>query len=242
MEIQIFDTEEEVIESYAKFIVEKAKEALKERGRFTLVLSGGNSPKRVYELLATEKYNSAINWSQVDFFFGDERYVPFESERNNARMALNSLLRPLELAAERIHIINTTLPVEEAARDYFSQIEGYFSNEKPVFDLVLLGLGSNAHTASLFPHTTVLHAKNPDVKPVFLKDEQVWRITLTAPLINAAHDVAFLTFGEDKSRAVWQIIKGEKDTESFPAQLIKPTSGTLHWFLDQEAASLIQAK
>jgi 6-phosphogluconolactonase len=135
--------------------------------------------------------------------------------------------------------VNTSLPPEEAAKDYTHAIEQFFAPYTARFDLVLLGLGDNAHTASLFPHTPVLQATEPNAQAVFVEEKQVYRITLTAPLINQARTVAFLVYGADKALAVQRVLTEQRQIEKYPAQLIAPTSGDVHWFLDQGAGSLV---
>jgi len=146
------------------------------------------------------------------------------------------LFEPLMIPDANIFYINTAVPPEESAKKYAQRILSYFKNNPVRFDLVLLGLGDNAHTASLFPHTPVLKEKKALVKEVYLKDQQSFRITMTAALINEAYAIAFLVYGEAKANAVHDVLEGEKDFETFPAQIIDPDDGVLHWFLDEEAA------
>ena len=157
-------------------------------------------------------------------------------------MAKKAILEPLELSYKQIFPIDTSLDPDEAAAAYTKDINLYFAGTEPSFDLVLLGLGDNSHTASLFPHTPVLHDKTASAKAVFLEDQQVYRITMTAPLINLAYHVAFLVYGEGKAIAVHHVIKDQTDIENYPAQLIKPQSGDLQWFLDHGAAALVNGK
>jgi 6-phosphogluconolactonase len=148
----------------------------------------------------------------------------------------------LDLSFKQVFPVDTSLSPEEAAQKYTSDINLYFAGVDVRFDLVLLGLGDNSHTASLFPHTPVLHDKTASVKEVFLEDQQVFRITMTAPLINQAHHIAYLVYGEGKAIAVHHVIEDEKDIENYPAQLIDPKHGEVQWFLDHPAASLLKGK
>jgi 6-phosphogluconolactonase len=141
-----------------------------------------------------------------------------------------------------VFAVDTELKPAEAAAQYCVDIEEFFEEKKAKFDLVLLGLGDNAHTASLFPHTPVLHDKKVGVKEVWLPEQQVFRITLTAPLINQARAVAFLVYGAGKAEAVHQILEEDRDIEQYPAQLIEPSSGELAWFLDEAAAKDLQRR
>jgi len=240
MKINIFKTENEVLEGLADYFVEVAAKSIKHHGQFSVALSGGSSPKKLYELLASPKFRDKVEWSKVHFFFGDERYVPHTDPQSNYLMAKKAILEPLELSYRQIFPVNTSVSPEEAAARYTNDINLYFAGFDARFDLVLLGLGDNSHTASLFPHTPVLHDKTASVKEVFLDDQEVFRITMTAPLINQAHHIAYLVYGEGKAEAVHHIIEDKKDIENYPAQLIRPTDGDLQWFLDTAAASLLK--
>jgi 6-phosphogluconolactonase len=236
MDLHIFPTADEVLRALADYFVERAAQAVERRGRFAVALSGGSSPKQLYELLASPAYRSRVAWEQVYFFFGDERNVPHTSSDSNYLMAKKALFDPLGVRPSQVFAVDTELKPAEAAAQYCVDIEEFFGEKKAKFDLVLLGLGDNAHTASLFPHTPVLHDKTVGVKEVWLPEQQVFRITLTAPLINQARAIAFLVYGAGKAEAVQQILEQDRDINQFPAQLIEPSSGDLEWFLDEAAA------
>ncbi|HEU5167895.1 MAG TPA: 6-phosphogluconolactonase, partial [Chitinophagaceae bacterium] len=159
MEIHIYKTVDEVIEGLANYFVQTVNAAIKEKNECTVVLSGGNSPKKLYELLASQDYARQINWDKIYFFFGDERYVPFNDPGNNGNMVKNFLFEPLMIPDANIFYINTASQPDESAKKYSKRILTYFRNNPVRFDLILLGLGDNAHTASLFPHTPVLKEK-----------------------------------------------------------------------------------
>ena len=226
-----------VLHGLADFFVAQAAAAIAARGRFSVALSGGSSPKKLYELLASEAYRNQVPWAEVYFFFGDERDVPATDPQSNFLMAKIALLDPLSIPPAHVFGVNTTLPPAEAAQAYTEAIQDFFGSQAPRLDLVLLGLGDNSHTASLFPHTAVLHVATASAEEVFVEELQAHRITLTAPLINQAHVVAFLVYGSDKSAAVQSVINGARNVEEYPAQLIAPTEGELHWFLDEAAAA-----
>lgn len=240
MKINVFKTEDEVLDGLASYFVEVAAKSIKHHGQFSVALSGGNSPKKLYELLASPKFRDKVEWKKVHFFFGDERYVPHTDPQSNYLMAKKAILEPLDLSYRQIFPVNTSVSPEEAAARYTNDINLYFAGFDARFDLVLLGLGDNSHTASLFPHTPVLHDKTASVKEVFLDDQQVFRITMTAPLINQAHHIAYLVYGAGKAEAVHHVIEDKKDIENYPAQLIKPADGDLQWFLDTAAAALLK--
>ncbi|MBF9219784.1 6-phosphogluconolactonase [Hymenobacter ruricola] len=238
MQLHIQPTSGQVLAELADYFVAQAGQAIAARGRFVVALSGGNSPRKLYELLASPPYREKVAWPQVYFFFGDERNVPATDAESNYRMAKEALLAPLNIAAAQVFAVDTSLPPAEAAAAYTRTIQEFFGAEEARFDLVLLGLGDNSHTASLFPHTPVLHDASAGAREVFLEDKQVYRITLTAPLINQARAVAFLVYGADKAAAVRHVLRDARDVDEFPAQLISP-AGEAHWFLDQAAASLL---
>ncbi|RCR69066.1 6-phosphogluconolactonase [Larkinella punicea] len=223
----------------AEFFIRTAKETIAKTGRFSVALSGGSSPKKLYELLASPEFSSQLDWDKVDFFFGDERYVPSDDPDSNALMVKKALFDPLHIPAKNIFTVDTSLPPDEAALKYTQAIQHRYQAEQVRFDLVLLGLGDNSHTASLFPHTPVLHDTSVSVKAVFLEEQNVYRITMTAPLINLAHHLAFLVYGKGKAEAVDAVLNGAEDIENHPAQLIRAAEGEVHWFLDEPAASVL---
>jgi len=242
MKLNIYKSEDEVLDGLAKYFVDIAAKSIAEHGQFSVALSGGNSPKKLYELLASDKYKDKVEWAKVHFFFGDERYVPHTDPQSNYLMAKKAILEPLELSYRQIFPVNTSVSPEEAAARYTNDINLYFAGFEPQFDLVLLGLGDNSHTASLFPHTPVLHDKTSSVKEVYLDDQKVYRITMTAPLINLAHHIAYLVYGQGKAEAVHHVIEDKTNIEEYPAQLIKPSDGDLQWFMDESAAAQLKNK
>ncbi len=237
MKLNVFRTEEEVLERLAEYFIQIAQQSILAHGRFSVALSGGSSPQKLYELLASD-YKDKLDWDKVYFFFGDERYVPHTDLNSNFLMVKKALFDPLSIAETQIFPVDTSVEPTAAAQKYAEVIKGFF-NGKEIrrFDLVLLGLGDNSHTASLFPNTSVLYDEIPSVKEVYLEDQKVYRITLNAPLINQAYHIAFLVYGEAKAVAVHHVIEDKQDIDNFPAQLIKPIEGELQWFLDKAAAS-----
>lgn len=240
MSVHILKTIPELINVIAGHFISVGKNAIAARGEFNVVLSGGNSPKKLYELLASPEYEEKINWKKVNFFFGDERYVPANDPENNAYMAKRTLFDPLNISKSNIFPINTSLSPQEAAKNYTTTISAHLSRQELQFDLIILGLGENSHTASLFPYTPVLTDKSTSVQTVFLEEQKVYRITMTAPLINRARNIAFLVYGQKKAEAVHHVLEDKFDPQKYPAQLINPLKGELHWFLDEAAASLMK--
>ncbi len=240
--LNIFTTPEEVLTNMADFFVKVAQEAIADKGIFNVSLSGGTSPKKLYQLLASPDYNQKVAWNNVYFFFGDERNVPADSLDSNFKMVKEALFDPLQIPSSQIIPVNTNLEPEKAAEAYASAVHTHFKSYNAKFDLALLGLGDNSHTASLFPHTPILHDEESSVKAVFLEDQQVYRISMTKAMINAAHHIAFLVYGEGKAEAVHHVLEDKKNIEEYPAQLIETENGDLQWFLDKAAASKLKEK
>lgn len=239
MKLNIFKTDAEVLESLAEYFAETAKAAIEANDRFSVALSGGSSPKKLHELLAS-KYKESIQWDKVWFFFGDERDVPLTDSQSNYLMAKQTLFDPLGIDPSHIFAVQTALGAEEAAKDYTRHLIGFFDGESASFDLVILGLGDNSHTASLFPHTSVLTDESASVQALYIDEVKMNRITFTAPLINNAQHVAFLVYGAGKAEAVKHILEDAKDIQEYPAQLIE--GADVQWFLDEPAASKLQNK
>jgi len=241
MKLNIYNNDKQALAALAVHFVKIAQESISARGKFSVALSGGSSPKALYELLSSA-FHDKIEWEKVHFFFGDERYVPQTDKDSNYLMAKKALFEPLTIGHSNIFPVDTSLSPKEAAEKYQEEIEEFFDDDELSFDLILLGLGDNSHTASLFPYTPVLHDRTPGVKEVFLQDQQVYRITLNAPLINEAKHIAFLVYGEAKAIAVHHVLEDDEDIENYPAQLIEPITGEIQWFLDSAAASLLKHK
>ena len=242
MKLNIFNTPENVLVNLATYFVTLAEQSIAKNGKFSVALSGGSSPKKLYEMLASDDFKNKVDWENVFFFFGDERYVPQDDKDSNYLMAKTALFDPLQIDDSNVFAVDTTLTPAEAAAEYKKAIDLFFDEEALEFDLVLLGLGDNSHTASLFPHTPVLHEVDATVKEVFLEDQQVFRITFTAPLINQAHNITFLVYGEGKAIAVHHVLEDAKDIEEYPAQLIVAEHGDLRWYLDEPAAANLKNK
>lgn len=232
---------EGVARAAADLFVDLSTAAIRERGRFRVALSGGSTPKRTYQLLAER--GSLVDWDHVDLFWGDERYVAADDAQSNFRMTSEALLRHVPVPPANVHRMRTELDSPEAAaQEYEREILDSFrvTGEVPRFDLAFLGLGTNGHTASLFPNSRVLYETSRLVAADFVGEVNMWRITMTAPLLNAARTIAFLIAGQDKAEVVREVVFGPKDIERLPAQLIQPTGGKLLWILDESAARLVR--
>lgn len=237
--MHIFSKADELNEALAQFILSTAKDAVAATGRFTFALTGGSSPKKLYELLTTPPYKNELPWENTYIFWGDERFVPQDDDRYNAKMAYEILLNHVPVPKNQIYPMpySASIPPEEVARQYENLLRKHFSTSAPEFDLILLGMGDDGHTASLFPYTPVLEEKDRWVSEAYHTGQQMYRITLTAPLLNKAKNIAFLLFGENKAQVLHQVLEGDYQPEHLPTQLIKPVSGKVHWFIDEKAAS-----
>lgn len=240
MPLKTFANADELSQAAASWIADFIAERLKVQDRFTFSLSGGSTPKKLYKILAAEPYRSKIDWSKIHFFWGDERFVSFSDDRNNARMAYEELLDKVPVNKQLIHIMRTELTPDEAVTDYNKILHQYFDASPTTFDLVILGLGDNAHTLSLFPGYEVVHEKVEWVYSFYLEEQSMYRITLTAPVVNKAAKVIYLVNGPDKAPAVKAILQGKENHDLYPAQVIKPVFDEPLWFLDETAASLLQ--
>ena len=233
--IRVFDDLESLSHVAAGIVADLAKEAVHAHGRFSVALSGGSTPRRLYELLADTPFRDKIQWQSVHVFWGDERCVPADDPRSNFRMARETLLDQVPLPAGNIHAVQGNLPPAQAAADYEAELRKFFGDRKPIFDLILLGLGDNAHTASLFPHTEVLNEKERWVADVYVAELDMYRVTFTAPLINQAGQVVFLVCGADKAPALKNVLEGPYQPHEYPAQLIRPRGVHALWLVDKAA-------
>ncbi len=234
--IRLFDDPEALSQGAAEYFVKVAREAVAARGRFSVALSGGGTPRRTYELLGQPPFRDKTPWDQTHIFWGDERCVAPDDHRSNARLAREALLSHVAIPADQVHPMDCRPSPAAGARRYEALLQGYFAGGDPCFDLILLGLGENGHTASLFPGDPVLREAKRWVAEVYVAEQDLYRLTFTAALINRAAVVAFLVAGAAKAAVVRQVIAGPRDSERLPAQLIHPESGELYWFLDKAAA------
>ncbi len=230
--IHIFETPQELASTAAETFVEQAKGAIEEFGRFTVALAGGSTPKRAYDILATQHHDT-LDWNKVHAFFGDERIVPPDHEDSNYRMAQDTLLSHVPIGS--VHRMRGELDPSEAAALYEKDLEAFFGGP-PRFDLVLLGIGEDGHTASLFPGTPALDVRDRWAVENPVEKLGTTRITLTVPAINAAKRVVFLVAGEGKAKALKEILEVDAEPRDCPAKLIRPV-GKLIWMSDAAAAS-----
>jgi 6-phosphogluconolactonase len=237
MEIHVSKNTADLSQDLANRIAALIKDTLATQDRFTFVLSGGSTPKALYALLSESPFSEEIPWEKIHFFWGDERAVPFKDERNNARMCYDQLLNKVSVPSENIHVMRTDLSPEESAIAYEKVLKSYFKAGEATFDFVLLGMGDDGHTLSLFPGTKVIHERDAWVSFFFLDAQDMYRITLTAPVVNAAKYVAFMATGAGKAETLKNVLEGDQNLDKFPSQIIKPENGELHWFVDEAASA-----
>jgi 6-phosphogluconolactonase len=240
--LHIYPTSEALSEAAAKWIAEHITKTLKKKGRYTIALSGGNTPKELHKLLAASPFKEQIDWSKLHVFWGDERDVPFTDDRNNAKMAFDTLLNFVPVPKSQIYIMRTDISPDQSAQEYEKILRKYFdeNDQSQSFDLILLGMGDDGHTLSLFPGTSIIHEEKKWVMSFFLQSQNMNRISLTRPIANRAAAIAFLTTGKNKAIALQEVLEGNYNPDLYPAQVINPTNGELHWFVDQAAASLLK--
>jgi len=221
----------------ARKVVHTIQSRLQVAEHFSLVLSGGSTPKALYQRLAHLPYAEEIDWARLHLFWGDERCVPPDHPNSNYYMARQALLEHVPVLPEQIHRMRGELPPAEAAQAYVKELAQFFGDRQPQFDLVLLGMGADGHTASLFPHSAALKESKRWVLANYVSSQQSWRITLTIPAINAGQEILFLVSGAEKANALQRVLKGPHQPDELPAQYIRPTTQPALWLVDAAASS-----
>lgn len=244
-EVRVFESPEALTAEAATEFLHLALEAVEQTGQFSVALAGGSTPKRLYQMLAEKReFRERLPWNRIHFFWGDERHVPPGHADSNYRMAFEAMLSKVPVAKGQIHRIKTEDPdASHAARQYEELLRHRFQLKDdgwPRFNLVLLGLGSDGHTASLFPGTEVLNDQRRLVAAPWVEKFGAFRVTLTSRVFNEAQSVIFLVSGEDKAVALNAVLRGRFEPQRFPAQLIRPLNGRLLWLVDREATRVLQ--
>lgn len=238
--IKIFKDQTAASLEMAEALTSIAEEAVAREGRFTMALTGGSSPQTLYVLLRSDPYHQRIPWKKCYFFWGDERAVPFDDDRNNARMGFEKLLNHVPVPTDQIYRMNGGIAPDKAADDYEILLKRHFGEQEPAFDIILLGMGADGHTASIFPGSAAVHEKNRLVTTGYNSEQGTQRITFTAPLINKARHIFFAVFGDDKAETLRQVLEGEEHPEQLPVQLVKSGQSEITWFLDEKSAKLLK--
>jgi 6-phosphogluconolactonase len=244
-DVECFADRSEMVHIEAERVVARARQAIATRGQFFLALSGGSTPRPLYELLASPLFATRIDWPLVQLFWGDERCVPPDQPESNYRMAREALLDHVPIPRTNVHRIHGERGPAVAAAAYETLLAGFFGNPefppKTSFDLVLLGMGADGHTASLFPGTAAARETRRWVVPSPGPQRGSWRVSLTPVLLNAAENVTFLVSGADKAERLKDVLEdGQPDL--LPAQLIRPTHGALRWMIDTAAATRLRGE
>lgn len=242
MHIAVYPDTNTLSQQAAQFIVRLANESIVTRGRFSIALSGGSTPKVLYGLLGSEPYRDQIDWSKVDIFWSDERCVPPDSADSNYRMAREVLLSRVPLSPQQVHRMPADQPDRDAAAQAYTHEmrQSFGTGDIPHFDLIQLGMGPEGHTASLFPHQSSLHEQQRLVMYVNVPKPPPPRLTFTPPILNAARHVLFLVTGAEKADAVQAVLEGDYNPEEYPTQIVRPASGEVVWMLDEAAAGKLK--
>ncbi len=237
--VRVFQSETELAAAAGKYIIELAKHTVETRGRFVIALSGGHTPEQLYTLLSKPPFRDQLPWHKTFIFWGDERCVQSNDKRNNAHMTKALLLDHVDISLSNTYPVPVEFSPAEAAKKYEHTIKAFFGDDPPRFDLILLGLGENGHTASIFPGSDVISDDTHLVREIYVPEQKMFRITMTANLINQACNIIFLVTGESKAEILNTVLTTPYQPDKYPAQLIKPVNGNLYWFIDNKAANLL---
>jgi len=241
-DIRICEDAAALAQQTTDIFVRLAQESVAARGRFTVALAGGSTPKAAYVMLASAAYRDRVPWQHIHFFWGDERHVPPDHEDSNYHMAYEAMFSKVTVPAAHIHRIAAEKDAQQAADDYEATLRTAFQlagNSLPRFDLILLGMGPDGHTASLFPGTTAVHESKRLVAAPWVEKFKTFRITLTPPVLCNAAYVVFAAGGADKTETLQQVLQGPYQPDLYPSQVVKPAQGTLLWLVDKAAARLL---
>ncbi len=232
--ITVFDNLDTLYKKAADTFVELSEKAIQKHDKFVVALSGGSSPKAIFNLLATEEYSQKINWGKIYFFWVDERWVSLNDEKSNAKMTFEALFNKVPVSKDHIFpMYKDGIEPEDYAKEYEQDIKNILG-EEGIFDFILLGMGDDGHTASLFPGEAILDEKEKWVDAYYLKPQEMFRITLTAPIINKAENILVVAFGESKKHALNEVLNGEYNPKLYPLQLIERKEG-FQFFTDEKA-------
>lgn len=235
-ELLVFATPQTVAEAVADAFVRDAREAIDARGTFYVALAGGTTPKAAYGLLAQEPRRDAIDWDRVQVFFGDERCVAPDNDESNFKMASDAMLNAVGIPAENVHRMRGEIEPQAAAEEYAALLRERLG-EPLRFDLIMLGMGADGHTASLFPGTDPRQDEDRLVRAPYVQKMKTYRITLTPKILNSARHIIVATEGLSKAPALYAVRKGPYDPQVHPIQVLAPTGGTLTWYVDRAAAA-----
>jgi len=237
--IHAYPNKGKLVAATTECIADCMEQAIQKNGLCNMALSGGKTPGGIFSLLASNPYRDRLDWSRLYLFWGDERMVPPEHQDSNFRLVQETLLDHIKIPDENVHRMRGEIAPEEAAAEYIELLHDHFKGDLPCFDLMLLGLGEDGHTASLFPETDAVEESKKHAVAVFVPKLDAWRVTLTLPVLNAARKILFLVSGKSKSEMVQRIISNKQPAKEIPATMVNPQNGELHWMLDSDAMVLI---
>lgn len=238
-DIQTYPDADSLARAAAERFVGLAEDAVADRGQFVVALSGGSTPRAAYTLLASENLSRRVAWKRVHVFWGDERCVPPDHSESNYRMARETLLDRVPIPSENVHRVRGELPPHQAAAAYQGELQSVLGSVGRL-DLVLLGMGKDGHLASLFPGIEAVHEQVQWVVACYVEKLSAWRVTLTPPMINSAAHIVFLVSGSGKAARLKEVLAGPYRPDVLPAQVVKPTDGSLLWMVDDAAASCLR--
>ncbi len=237
--IHAYPNKEKLVAATTERIADCMEQAIQKNGLCNMALSGGKTPGGIFSLLASNPYRDRLDWSRLHIFWGDERMVPPEHQDSNFRLVRETLLDHIKMPDENVHRMRGEIAPEEAAAEYAELLHDHFKDSPPCFDLMLLGLGEDGHTASLFPETDAVEECEKHAVAVFVPKLDAWRVTLTLPVLNAARKILFLVSGKSKSKMVQRIMSNKQPAKEIPATMVNPQNGEIHWMMDSEAMVLI---
>jgi len=235
--IKVYKDPPELCSAAANIFIEMASESVSQKGRFVVALSGGTTPNMMYDVLSKKENAERVEWEKVFIFWGDERYVSPDHADNNSFQARKHLLNNVPIPDQNIFAVPVTGDPAADAAHYEHTIRAIYRDEPPAFDLVFLGMGEEAHTASIFPGSALLTEAHALVREVYVEVKQMQRISFTPVLINAAEQVIFMICGSSKAAAFKQVIQGEYDPGQYPAQIVQPLYGHTLWMVDEAVIS-----
>jgi len=235
MQFHVYKSASAMSQGAAEWITDYISQKLRAKPAFSLLLSGGNTPKNLYNTLAGDKLKYNISWDKINVFFGDERFVPFNDEHNNGRMANELLLKSCGIPSSQVHFIDTGISREQSALQYDNTLRRHFGENGITFDLALLGIGNDGHTLSLFPGKKDVYEREKWVITSEAPEPPVERISLTAKIVNRSECIAFLVSGKSKAGILDKVIRGKYDPVLYPVQIIKNNPDNIHLFTDRDA-------
>ncbi len=238
-EIKVLPDASAIAREAAERIVKLSEDAIESRGRFSIALAGGSTPKTLYTLLASPEFVTRLDWPAIDLFFGDERVVPPDHKDSNYRMAHESLISKVPIPLDNVYRMRGEADPNDAAKEYGLMLKEHFGDQG--LDLVLLGMGDDGHTLSLFPGTKAVTEKDHRVVANYAENSTTgksWRITMTAPFVNKARNVIVMLAGANKADRLKEVLEGPREPERLPIQLIQPVSGQMTWLIDVGAAGM----